>query len=1108
MGLAPRKKYSGRQLLRKAGLVGRNRPGLDVGDVAGFATEVGLDPLWLLAGLPLVKGAVKAGGTGIEAAKTLGQARGAYKAARAVVKAGETVLSRTPPRSTAAMAAQIRAGKRGVIGLRLPFAAEPLVTFGQGSKTAAWAMEKMFYGGGAYNPLNWMRGLFSHTSGAKSLDEFMAFGTLQKSRDIAAAQTQMLTDLAEEFAVPLGRSGKGLAEKFAQLAKHHGGQGDRGAFEAFTRAARESSTLLPTADDLARLVTQHANLPPAASLDDVVESTGRMADEFFEYIDAIGEFQDAGYARVRELGGNAPLLEEIYGKWQHRRISELGLSAKRLESLERGGSKTWLRRTLRNIPGMSHTVNALAMDPLLTGTAKLGRDAKALLRGGLTPQQKLRILGDGTAAHRGLRERLTDLGVRQVQDVPKDIPALERMKVWSMKDSPQQLQEKYAWYQHMKGPFEEFWAKIPVNEAGERIDDLGQAMLYPRGVLEGKPITRQHELSRLLGEGVSAEALEDVATKVGRKPSELTKLVQKFRNMPEQVRERGIFDRGVLEDALEYTHAILEQESGLRSIHHFLGSSGAVGRASQGAAGKSLRQVWRSMRLGKRQRALTDEGLENFVAKMFPDEAVDPKSMKALVDDLVISPGADKTLNAYVQSMSPQRMNEIGKFVDKVNAAFKSYLFVPWPASHSRNFLSGIFQSWSDGRVSLTELLAGYWRAATYVHKGGPLESLEIIEATGLLRGVGPLVEVAGQRGARELGSKPAGLFEWVKPFTPSRLKQKGLGAIDPRGYRGFKEVTPEMRALGLGPALNVPMEAGEEAYKLVEFLNRAGYAEALLKKGYSASEIKHLVARSQFDYSQLSKFEQGVMKRGVLFYTFPRKNIPFIFSRLMERPGGRTAQTFRALRLMRGDPEESTTPGFLRETMGARSPFSPGTPEAANFIWQSGLPVEELNKLVIGSKRRTAEKLVSFAHPLLQAGPELLAGRQFYTGRDIRDLKPVTGISAVDRALAYSPASRVVSEARGVIDTRKTVLQRGLNALTGFKTGTYDIEYWRQRDLEKALRRQLEEDPVVGEGTYYYVPEEQKLKHPELQAKIRQRSALQKRIRDLRAEREAQSKK
>src|SRR5687767_5246192 len=49
---------TGRDVLRKIGLIGRRNPrGLDLGDVAGFAAEVALDPLTYLGGIgTLTKG--------------------------------------------------------------------------------------------------------------------------------------------------------------------------------------------------------------------------------------------------------------------------------------------------------------------------------------------------------------------------------------------------------------------------------------------------------------------------------------------------------------------------------------------------------------------------------------------------------------------------------------------------------------------------------------------------------------------------------------------------------------------------------------------------------------------------------------------------------------------------------------------------------------------------------------------------------------------------------------------------------------------------------------------------------------------------------------------
>lgn len=53
MGLTPpEKRVYGRELLENWGMLGANRPGLDVGDVAGFGAEVALDPLaWMTGGL-------------------------------------------------------------------------------------------------------------------------------------------------------------------------------------------------------------------------------------------------------------------------------------------------------------------------------------------------------------------------------------------------------------------------------------------------------------------------------------------------------------------------------------------------------------------------------------------------------------------------------------------------------------------------------------------------------------------------------------------------------------------------------------------------------------------------------------------------------------------------------------------------------------------------------------------------------------------------------------------------------------------------------------------------------------------------------------------------
>jgi hypothetical protein len=204
---------------------------------------------------------------------------------------------------------------------------------------------------------------------------------------------------------------------------------------------------------------------------------------------------------------------------------------------------------------------------------------------------------------------------------------------------------------------------------------------------------------------------------------------------------------------------------------------------------------------------------------------------------------------------------------------------------------------------------------------------------------------------------------------------------------------------------------------------------------------------------------------------TWMRRSIPYTLQRLLERPGGMVAQSIRLE--SQPDAEGSYTPTFLKEGMNV--PWGGGTPTATSFIRQAGLPIEDLNKMVFSGGLpnigRTAEKIGAQMHPLLTLPVELASGKQLFSGRKIADLEPVTGISAVDKAIHYGPFSRVASEGMSIIDQRKNWWQKALNATTGFKTGTYDLEKLRASDLSRAQAEKLSEDPLIREGTHYYVP-------------------------------------
>jgi len=258
---------------------------------------------------------------------------------------------------------------------------------------------------------------------------------------------------------------------------------------------------------------------------------------------------------------------------------------------------------------------------------------------------------------------------------------------------------------------------------------------------------------------------------------------------------------------------------------------------------------------------------------------------------------------------------------------------------------------------------------------------------------------------------------------------------------------------------------------------------------------------------------------------TWFRKNAPYQIQKLLERPGGRAAQTYRTfMQSQRAEPgEEGYVPSFLRETLGVRTG---GTEQAAHFLRQSGLPIEDLSRFVfrgnIPDVKRTAGKFLAQTNPLAVWAYQKVSGQDPYSGRDVKVLRsptvafqkamgyPERPIGPLDVLLNKSPASRFVWDVLGMADTRKPFSLRLANLLTGVKTATYDVEKWQMLDLQKALKEMATEDPLLREGTFVYMPKKYRegKEIPETQRKkLRQITAINQELKKLLAQREEQGR-
>jgi hypothetical protein len=159
-----------------------------------------------------------------------------------------------------------------------------------------------------------------------------------------------------------------------------------------------------------------------------------------------------------------------------------------------------------------------------------------------------------------------------------------------------------------------------------------------------------------------------------------------------------------------------------------------------------------------------------------------------------------------------------------------------------------------------------------------------------------------------------------------------------------------------------------------------------------------YLVKATQFDYSDLSQFERGVMKNILPFYVWSRKNVPLQFFSLFAQPGkfnalGYTKQELETYFGAAGDEEGMVdiVPEWMRERMGFTSRFEfKGQP----ILLGMESPALDINKFLafggLGAQvDKGSQEVLSATNPLLKSFVEVVTGVDLFTGGKIPDDTP-----------------------------------------------------------------------------------------------------------------------
>lgn len=279
------------------------------------------------------------------------------------------------------------------------------------------------------------------------------------------------------------------------------------------------------------------------------------------------------------------------------------------------------------------------------------------------------------------------------------------------------------------------------------------------------------------------------------------------------------------------------------------------------------------------------------------------------------------------------KLDSVSGFLDAYDKALnfwkKTATYIN-PAFHTRNMVSNHWQMWLAGVRNPFDMVKGYETMAKIPIARRTSKSIE--------KAIGP----------KELG--------YYKEFV-----EDGLGGT---GY-----FTGDIKQT-LKPQ-NLWFEGGSKAGAFLEDSAKYAVYRAKRKAGWAPEKASAHVRKFMFDYSELTPFEQKVMKRFIPFYTWQRKNIPLQVAMLIDQPTAFSAvgKAKRAIESTReGEPmDERLLPEWMRD--GYSIWFGQNSDGTQNYLNLEGfLPAVDLAKI-----GRPQEIPIEGLSPLLKTPLELL---------------------------------------------------------------------------------------------------------------------------------------
>lgn len=477
-----------------------------------------------------------------------------------------------------------------------------------------------------------------------------------------------------------------------------------------------------------------------------------------------------------------------------------------------------------------------------------------------------------------------------------------------------------------------------------------------------------------------------------------------------------------------------------------------------------------------------------------------------------------RTAENFMQASAPT--GPIRELLEGITRATKAFQTVIWPANHTRNQVTALFQHvvhemydpnlgrWNPLAYIRPWLEAKKWKSVGAISDDAARKIPDLAQLpagaaakrfTDEVRAL-DITHRAGQE-AREFAEGTLDVLGKPETFGAQLRKVKGASRkewVNIGGVQGAFGHTRDVQPL---------VKAGRGVAGWLDDVNRVSAYLTKRMHGFTPQAARREVLAAHYDFSKLTKFEKDYARIAVPFYSWSKQNIPAVIKDIIERPGGVTATAVKAATKARG-PDPGFLPNYIGE--GVALPLGGEADGTQRFLSRLGLPFEDLGELFSGAS------VLGMLNPLIKGPAELLTGKQWFTGRDLGDLHSMTrgtlqslgadpgpfAGTIGDQVLMNSPFGRFGTTTRTLLDPRKDWWSRAVNLLSGTRLTDVDMNKSRNIAAGEFIRDQLRGQPGVRmlEVMGNLTPEQFSLLPPHLQQLYRlQRTQLRRQARERR---------